>query len=44
MRSAEQSWMNNIEKAFTLRLYFPRKQVVKRAIAAAFPAAIVAPQ
>jgi hypothetical protein len=36
--------MNNVEKAFTLRLYCPPKQVVKRAIGGAFPAAIVAQQ
>src|SRR5271156_5022519 len=44
VRSKERTWMNNTEKAFTLRLYFPRKQVVKRAIAGAFPALSVARQ
>jgi hypothetical protein len=36
--------MNNVEKAFTLRLYCPRKQVVKQAIAEAFPALLLAPR
>jgi hypothetical protein len=36
--------MNNVEKAFTHRLYCPRKQLVKQAIGAAFPAVIVALQ
>jgi hypothetical protein len=36
--------MNNVEKAFTLRLYCPRKQVVKRTIDDAFPALIVTQQ
>jgi hypothetical protein len=36
--------MNEIEKAFTHRLYCPRKQLVKQAIATAFPGAIVAQQ
>jgi hypothetical protein len=34
--------MNNVEKAFTYRLYCPRKQVVKRAVGRVFPAACVA--
>jgi hypothetical protein len=34
--------MNNVEKAFTLRLYCPRKQLVKRGIGSAFPSLIVA--
>ena len=36
--------MNNVEKAFTHRLYCPRKRLVKQAIDAAFPGAIVAQQ
>jgi hypothetical protein len=36
--------MNNVEKAFTHRLYCPRNQLVKQAIDAAFPAVIVAHQ
>jgi hypothetical protein len=28
--------MNNVEKAFTYRLYCPRKQVVKRSVGRAF--------
>ncbi len=33
--------MNNVEKAFTYRLYCPRKQVVKRAVNGAFPVSIM---
>jgi hypothetical protein len=29
--------MSTVEKAFTHRLYCPRKQIVKRAVGAAFP-------
>ena len=36
--------MNNVEKAFTYRLYCPRKLVVKRAINAGFPPLIVTQQ
>jgi hypothetical protein len=36
--------MNDVEKAFTYRLYCPRKLVVKRAVDAAFRSAIVTRQ
>jgi hypothetical protein len=36
--------MIKVEKAFTYRLYCPRKQVVKRAVEAAFLSVIVIQQ
>jgi hypothetical protein len=36
--------MDDVEKAFTYRLYCPRKELVKRAVAAAFLPAIVTQQ
>jgi len=36
--------MNNVEKAFTYRLYCPRKRVVKRAVDGAFLPMIVTQQ
>jgi len=38
------AWMNKVEKAFTYRLYCPRKLVVKRAINGVFLVLRVTPQ